>query len=541
MDVTPQELRGSEIKDAWRGYDRDEVDDLLERAAVTIENLTRQDQSPRHRSRSRSPREPVDGAAAVEPRRRRDAAAHAAARAARRRRRGRRGAGPGPPDAREAEAKAQALVSDAEATARRIAEGERRRLEARCSSCRARRELLLRPTPTRSTSTSPTTADAPRAASSRGRPRALDRASSTSRVPPSRTRPERATTVEAVPDRRGAISRARPPSAHRSRRAAGRTVHGRRTPGCVPRPRRWRHRRGRGSSRTSAVPPGPNPPVRRLVRRAAVAARRLRRRARPSAESRLSPRPPVPRRRLARRRRRPRPRARPARRGSTGTAQPRAVPGRPRRRAKPPRSTPTLDDDAFFASLREAVRDDTPLGPRRPKPAALLRRRPRRRPLGRSAAGGSRGSADRASARELERDGFAVDRRARARRPAPTVHVEARTASTSRRDPVRDGDAARPRPRPAANSCTRDAVGDLEAPLALRWSLSSRTRSRAVPSARSSSSSGGVERDRVAGLLGERELLVRLGAHLDVVGLERHDRCRRRAEVEHAVARRARG
>ena len=31
MDVTPQELRSSEIKDSWRGYDRDEVDDLLER------------------------------------------------------------------------------------------------------------------------------------------------------------------------------------------------------------------------------------------------------------------------------------------------------------------------------------------------------------------------------------------------------------------------------------------------------------------------------------------------------------------------------
>ena len=40
MDVTPQELRSSEIKDSWRGYDRDEVDDLLERAAVTIESLT---------------------------------------------------------------------------------------------------------------------------------------------------------------------------------------------------------------------------------------------------------------------------------------------------------------------------------------------------------------------------------------------------------------------------------------------------------------------------------------------------------------------
>ena len=45
-----------------------------------------------------------------------------------------------------------------------------------------------------------------------------------------------------------------------------------------------------------------------------------------------------------------------------------------------------------------------------------------------------------------------------------------------------------------------------------------------MPSARSSSSSGGVERDRVAAVLRERELLVRLGADLDVVGLERDGR-----------------
>ena len=35
---------------------------------------------------------------------------------------------------------------------------------------------------------------------------------------------------------------------------------------------------------------------------------------------------------------------------------------------------------------------------------------------------------------------------------------------------------------------------------------------------------GGVERDRVAAVLRERELLVRLGADLDVVGLEAHGR-----------------
>src|SRR6185503_19407315 len=42
----------------------------------------------------------------------------------------------------ESESKAQALVSDAEATARRIAEGERRRLEAELLDLSARREQL---------------------------------------------------------------------------------------------------------------------------------------------------------------------------------------------------------------------------------------------------------------------------------------------------------------------------------------------------------------------------------------------------------------
>src|SRR5215471_21174379 len=39
MDVTPQELRDVEIREAWRGYHRDDVDELLERAAATIEHL----------------------------------------------------------------------------------------------------------------------------------------------------------------------------------------------------------------------------------------------------------------------------------------------------------------------------------------------------------------------------------------------------------------------------------------------------------------------------------------------------------------------
>ena len=146
MDVTPQELRSSEIKDSWRGYDRDEVDDLLERAAVTIESLTSDLQEAA--SRPAPAAAPVAAAAPAEvplPSNRDDAemlqrtlllaqrAADDAVNEAQARSK---------QMLEESEAKAQALVSDAEATARRIAEGERRRLEAELLDLSARREQL---------------------------------------------------------------------------------------------------------------------------------------------------------------------------------------------------------------------------------------------------------------------------------------------------------------------------------------------------------------------------------------------------------------
>ncbi len=39
MDVTPRELRDSDISESFRGYNREEVNDLLDRAATTIEAL----------------------------------------------------------------------------------------------------------------------------------------------------------------------------------------------------------------------------------------------------------------------------------------------------------------------------------------------------------------------------------------------------------------------------------------------------------------------------------------------------------------------
>ncbi|MET0894494.1 MAG: DivIVA domain-containing protein [Acidimicrobiia bacterium] len=142
MDVTPQELRGSEIKEAWRGYHRDEVDELLERAAVTIEGLSQQLATASSRP---APAPAAAPASSSMPINRDDAEmlqrtlllaqraaddavneAQAQARAL----------------IEESEARAQTLVGEAEATARRIAESERRRLEGEILELSARRDAL---------------------------------------------------------------------------------------------------------------------------------------------------------------------------------------------------------------------------------------------------------------------------------------------------------------------------------------------------------------------------------------------------------------
>src|SRR5690348_7014357 len=55
MDVTPQELRDTEIREAWRGYHRDDVDELLERAAATIEHLQEQMRAAQQRIQAGGP------------------------------------------------------------------------------------------------------------------------------------------------------------------------------------------------------------------------------------------------------------------------------------------------------------------------------------------------------------------------------------------------------------------------------------------------------------------------------------------------------
>src|SRR5262245_43788059 len=162
MDVTPQELRDIDIRESFRGYHRDEVDELLERAAGTIEHLEHQIRILQERLASgpapqRAPQpapQPAQQAPAPAPaptpaptpvpvpdsdviqrtlilaqKAADEAVAEAQAKAAQL--------------TTESEAKAAALVTEAESTARRIAESERRRIEAEIAQLGATRDALL--------------------------------------------------------------------------------------------------------------------------------------------------------------------------------------------------------------------------------------------------------------------------------------------------------------------------------------------------------------------------------------------------------------
>jgi DivIVA domain-containing protein len=158
MDVTPQELRDIEIRESFRGYHRDDVDELLERAAATIEHLEHQirilqDRLAAGPAPAPAPRREPERAPAPVPapvaapapvpvpdndviqrtlilaqRAADEAVAEAQARAAQL--------------TGEAEARAQAMVSEAESTARRIAETERRRIETEIAQLSATRDAL---------------------------------------------------------------------------------------------------------------------------------------------------------------------------------------------------------------------------------------------------------------------------------------------------------------------------------------------------------------------------------------------------------------
>lgn len=128
-----------EIREGFRGYNRDEVDELLERAATTIEELqerirklsnrlTELEAAP-PRPAQREAEETIHRTLLLAQRAADDAVAEAKAEAARL--------------VEEARRQADALLADAETGARRVAEDERRRLEQEVLDLATRREALL--------------------------------------------------------------------------------------------------------------------------------------------------------------------------------------------------------------------------------------------------------------------------------------------------------------------------------------------------------------------------------------------------------------
>jgi DivIVA domain-containing protein len=136
MDVSPQELRDTDIREGFRGYHRDDVDELLERAATTIEALSERVRQVTERiaeaetsgSRNRETEETLQRTLILAQRTADEAIADAQKRARKL--------------LEDAESKSRTLVTEAEGTARRIAEDERRQMETDVRDLGARRDKL---------------------------------------------------------------------------------------------------------------------------------------------------------------------------------------------------------------------------------------------------------------------------------------------------------------------------------------------------------------------------------------------------------------
>jgi cell division septum initiation protein DivIVA len=136
MDVSPRELRDTDIREGFRGYHRDDVDELLERAASTIEGLSERVRQLTERlssaeagvGRNRETEDMLQRTLVLAQKTADEAIAEAQERSR--------------ALLEESEAKARSLVSDAESTARRIAESERQRLESEILDLASRRDSL---------------------------------------------------------------------------------------------------------------------------------------------------------------------------------------------------------------------------------------------------------------------------------------------------------------------------------------------------------------------------------------------------------------
>jgi DivIVA domain-containing protein len=334
MDVTPRELREIDFRTEWKGYHRDDVDDLLERAAATIEAQNErvrqlgervEGQQAEGTPPTRETEEMLRRTLVLAQRTADEAVAEAQTEARR--------------ITEEAESSARRVMSEAEANARRVAEGERQRLEAEVLDLGARREALL--------------ADVEQlerfANDYRSRLRsAIERDLDTLAARPPVVDSPRPTLHEVdLPPAANAAGTPNVPGAGPPRLAPAPE------PPAAPAPAPPAAAPGPGP--TSA--PGPtSPPVASPTPPPAVPAP-----APPAAHA--APTPPVA----------PVP---PAPVPPVASVDPERTieleqPPRPPRRDEPLEAE-VLDDDAFFASLREAVRDETPLGPRSDDPEVLL-------------------------------------------------------------------------------------------------------------------------------------------------------------------------
>jgi cell division initiation protein len=137
MDLTPHDLRNAELREAFRGYRPDEVEELLERAAVTLERVHERNRMLQERLNSVETEtsegkeiESVLRQTLLLAQRTADetlTTAHERARLL----------------VEEAEDRALSLVSEAEDQARRIGETNRAKYEAIVSELSARRDLLV--------------------------------------------------------------------------------------------------------------------------------------------------------------------------------------------------------------------------------------------------------------------------------------------------------------------------------------------------------------------------------------------------------------
>jgi DivIVA domain-containing protein len=296
MDVTPRELRDMDIREGFRGYNRDDVDELLERAAATIEQLEDQVRKVTERvataesdaGRGRENEQMLQRTLLLAQKTADEAVSEAQARAKQM--------------VEEAEARAYSLVSEAEATARRMAMAEQRRLEAEVLGLGARREALLSDIDN------------------------LERFESEYRT---RLRRSIEADLESLDARKTVTTGPRP------------SLHEVDLPAAPP-------EEAPAAPITSAPAPPAPPEVPESVEAVAehepVDVFHEPEPATAAIDMSMPPPPPPP----------------------PAAEERRDEPSRPREQLFPneePPETQVLDDDAFFASLREAVRDDRPLGP----------------------------------------------------------------------------------------------------------------------------------------------------------------------------------